>query len=857
MAQGPGTSSGGEGGGERPALSLRAAWQLPVLAASACMLIAGLAYLISRAPKPDVQGPLSQAEGLISEEKFDQAITLLNERVLPLVGTSSMTPQTQRTYHLLVARALYRGQRALGISREDNNTAIAEQFAEAERGSEGLEAADLYAYADTLLALGQAEAALARADQLPAAMNRQRVSLYRAIVDRTLRSASPQYDRALELIGRVRSGAELTQADAVWAAARQTELLLTQGYSAEAVAKLLPLLPGFESAPDRDRGELLALLGRAYLDGMQVEPAVRHLERARALLPPDDPAMGAALVALGRARTLAAAGEAPEQLAQARESFSAAVTGFSDPRVQWPALLGLAEVESRLSMLDGSATVEECLGTYARLVEAVRSGGAQAGVPVDAAAVGRSLLARFRERFDSGRREDGETAVRFVAMAETLYPFDQVEPEILLALAEANLRAADEKLPTEPGPAGAVQEGPRLERLDPATRSEVKQRLLSAADYFRRHAQQVVISDAETYGRSLWQAALAYDRAGNQPDAISALQEFLAAFPEDPRTPEAGFRLARAHQMRGESELAVALFRRLIGGRDGQTGPFGDASYVPLAQALLADADGGNDAEAVDLLKSVLAGRLGGVENPHFRPALLALGEHAYASGDYSQAIESLGEAVERFPDDPMVHVTRFRLADANRRSAEAISAKLEESMPDQERRTLEGLRDERLRTALGLFERVRDSLDAVDPRRRSGLEELCLKQSFFAVGDCAFALAEYDLAIRAYDAARERYNRQPDALVALVQIVSAHLKQGDLSKAATAQQRAKSFYLSIPPEVWQESAHAMSREAWERWLESTEEIGRLAGGSADVNPSGAGAASGGAGDRGPGGAPE
>jgi tetratricopeptide (TPR) repeat protein len=828
-----------------------------VLVAAAGLLVGGLALLVSRAPKPDANTPLAQAEALIGEEKYEQAIALLNDRVLPLVGGSALDAEGQRRYHLLVGRALYRGQRALGISREDNNNAIAQQFAEAERASEGLDPPDLYAYADTLLALGQIEAALARADQLPASMNRQRVSLYRAIVDKTLAAAAPQFDRALELIGRVRSGTELTQADAVWAAARQTELLVNQGYGAEAIAKLLPLLPGFESAPDRERGELFALLGRAYLEGMQIEPAVRHLERARALLPPDDTALGAALVALGRARSLGAAGEAPEQLALARESYAAAVTGFADPRVQLPALLGLAEVESRLSMLDGSATVEECLTTYARLVEAVRAGQAPGANSVTAAAVGKSLLARFRERFDSGRPEDGQVAVRFVALAETLFPFDQVDPEILLALAEANLRAADERLPVEPGPAGAIAEGPRLDRLDPATRSEVKQRLLSAGDYYRRHSQAVVISDAAAYGRSLWQAAIAYDRAGNQPDAIASLQEFLAAFPEDARTPEARFRLARAHQMRGEIELAVSLFRDLIGARDGQTGPFGDASFVPLAQALLADADPANDPEAVDLLTSVLSGRLGGVDNPHFRPALLTLGEHAYASGDYTGAIESLGQAVERFSTDPLVHVTRFRLADANRRSAQAIEEQLAEAMPDQERRTLEGLRDERLRTALGLFERVRDDLEGVDPRRRSGLEELCLRQAYFAVGDCAFALGEYDMAIRAYDAARERSNRRPDALVALVQIVSAHLKQGDLTKAATAQQRAKSFYLSIPPEVWQESDHAMTKAAWERWLESTEEIGRLAGGSADQNPQGPDGVSGPSGsDRAPGSSP-
>ncbi|MBM4108063.1 MAG: tetratricopeptide repeat protein [Phycisphaerae bacterium] len=810
--------------------SWRTAWQLPVLVGSAALLIAGLVSLIARAPRPDVEGPLHRAEALVVKEKHTEAIDELNKGVLPHVGTKNVSAEQRVKFHLTLARALYRGQKALGISRADNNSAIEVQFAEAERLGGELEPSDQYAMADVLLELDRVERALGRADRLPDAMARPRAGLYRRVVERTLRSPTPDMDLALDLVGRVRAGAALNRDDAVWAAARQTEIMLGQGYHDEAVARLLPLMPGFESAEPRQRAELLILLGRSYLEGGQLDDATRHLLRAEGLLSEDDPLMGRLQLALGLTRERAAVAESVELLARARESLQVASTRFKQAEVVLPALLGLGQVESRLSLADGSATVEECLATYDALAQSLRAGGGAGGV--DRGRVATSLLARFRERFESPQPELRDRAAAFVALAETLFEYDAVPPEILLALGEASLRAASERAPIDTGEAVAAAQGASLEALDPATRSEVKQRLLGGADYLRRHAQRVVISDSPAYGSSLWRAALAYDRAGSQSDAIAALQEFLASFPSDPRSPEAQFRLARAFQMRGESEMAVGMLRKLIS--EGK-GPFADAAHVPLAQALLADGDVGNDAEGEGLLSAVVAGGLGPTDNPHFGPALIALAHHLYESGQFEAAIARLTETLDRFPERRDAHLLRFRLADSYRRSAEGVERRLAEAMPDGERRTLEGLRDERLRQSMGLFGRVRDDIDRMDERRRGAVEDVSLKNAHFYVADCAFKLGEYETAIRLYDAARERYSRRPEALVALVQIVSAHLKQGDIAKAETAQKRARSFYESLPADVWQSADGVMRREDWERWLQSTDEIGRLAG--ADGGP--------------------
>lgn len=817
-------------GGDGVSPSWRTAWQLPVLAVSVGLLAWGLLTLVSRAPRPDVEGPLRRADALIARERYSEALEELNRGVLPFVGSKDVSVEQRVRYHVAAGRALYRGQKALGISREDNNAAIAEQYGEAERLGGELEPGDMYAFADATLELGRMERALSLADRLPDSMSRQRTGLYRRAVEQVLRAPKPDYDLALNLVGRVRSGVSLSRDDAAWVAARQTEIMLGQGYHNEAVARLLPLMPAFEGVDARRRGELFMLLGWAYLEGDQVEDARRHLGRAEALLSEEDPLMGRVQLALGRALERVATADAVEMLTRARECFRFAAGRFDDPEVVLPALLGLGQVESRLSLLDGSVTAEECLGTYEALARRVASGVRGGGVTPER--VASSLLDRFRERFDAPVAEWRGSATAFVALAETLFEPDAVPADILLALGEANLRAAAERVSIDAGEAIAAVQGASLEGLDPATRSEVKQRLLAGADYLRRHAQRVVITDSQAYGSSLWRAALSYDRAGNQPDAIATLQEFLASFPSDPRAAEAQFRLARAYQTRGETDLAVGLLRKLIG--EGR-GPFADAAHVPLAQALLSDADPANDAEGLDLLEGVVSGKLGPADNPHFAPALVALGHYLYESGRYEGAIGRLTEALERFPDRRDAFLLRFRLADACRRSAEGIERRLTEAMPDGERRVLEGLRDERFRQAMGLFARVRDDLERVPAVRRGALEDVSLMNAYFYVADCAFRLGEYESAIRLYDAARERYNRRPEALVAMVQIVSAHLRQGDVSRALTAQRRARAFYESLPPEVWESAPGVMRREDWERWLESTDEIGRLAGAEAPV----------------------
>jgi len=255
---------------------------------------------------------------------------------------------------------------------------------------------------------------------------------------------------------------------------------------------------------------------------------------------------------------------------------------------------------------------------------------------------------------------------------------------------------------------------------------------------------------------------------------------------------------------------------------------------VPLAKTLLLDADPANDAEAEQLLEAVVRGTVGDTNSPQYRDALVELGELKRHRGEFAAAITHLEEAIARFPNDPKIDDLRYELGDAYRQDARAIGRTLEEGMPDTRKQALREARVARLRKAQELFEQARRSLEARDGRRLSKLEQLELRNSYFYLGDCAFDLKDYQTAIHHYDAARERYPKDPASMVSMIQIVTAYLEMGDKQRADTAQHRAQAFYDSLPASVWNDPNLPMDRDAWQRWLDS---MAQLRPGSVDERP--------------------
>jgi len=393
---------------------------------------------------------------------------------------------------------------------------------------------------------------------------------------------------------------------------------------------------------------------------------------------------------------------------------------------------------------------------------------------------------------------------------------------VIRALAETNRRLAEERL----GDIGAgLDRVLNLNDLDPATREQARRNYIAAGSYYGMLADRVTISDNEEYADALWYAADSFDAGGDRELAIQGFHRYATEIPDDPRQPEARFRLAQAYQARGDYAEAAKLYLELITAGDDRVGgkgvgPFAQASFVPLAQTYLRDMDSTNDAEAEDLLERITDGSLATADASSFREGLIELGKLYYSSGRYVRAIERLEDAMARYPEDDRRARLAYLLADSYRLEAEHLSQVLQDAMPDHERRAFDTQRRDHLRRALELYDESRRAIESKDPRELTGVDREYLRNAYFYIGATAFDLSDYDAAIAHYNTARERYPKDPSSLVAMIQIVHAYMEQGELQSARTANERAKRFYDSLPAEAWDDPSLPMRRTDWERWLD-------------------------------------
>lgn len=826
--------------------ALRRSWQIPALGLGGVALAAGFAVSVAvrTSHEPTFDAPFATAEGQIAAEKYEDAIATLNEGVFPYLARGDLTRPDRARYALLLGRAIYGGQRELDVPQRANDENALGQLLEAERLDAALSAEDVFRVADTLVALGRPEEALERAAGLPSGRRDLADRVVRRVVEGYVSGPAPRYEDALRVLAGRLAQPDLPRAERLWALARQAEVRIETGFADEAINRLvreLPLLVGGTKPEEQESvGELRLLLGRAYLAVGAYSEALAELERVDrdAVLRPGTAVRARAQLLRGQAQLSAATDAAG--IEAARDVFAELVERSGNTDVYWPALLGLSQCEAGLDRFEESLTHSGVLVAEMKLKP-----GRWAKPTV--AEVTASLLARFRELFSRG---DITGALAAADDAFGLHTLETAPAEVLEALALAHRAAAEEVIgpPSTDGTlssaaASLLQSG----GLDPAAQQQVKRHLIQAAGYYRTHADRFVLDDFPKHADSLWTAAELYDRAGDKREAIRAYQEFAGTVTGDPRQPEARFRLGRAFQAIGDYEAAAGQYAGLIEewragrsggpGESGASGRWADASHVPLAQCLLADANPDNDEEALRLLNTTLGGTFGGPGRLEYAAALVELGRLHYRGGRYNEAVERFDEWLQResqaegggaafgLSESFSKEQVRFMLADSHRLLAGQIDERLKLDLRSSEAEALAAQREGHLREAIVLYEGVRDGLSQRDARRLQPVEELYLRNSHFYLGDCAYELGDIDTAVAHYTAARAAYPRDPAVLVALVQIVNAYLDRGDLRAARTANERARDFYRSLPEEVWNDPNLPMGREAWQRWLDSSSRL--------------------------------
>lgn len=784
-------------------------WQVPTLLVGVVALAGALVLAVVNKPGVDYERLLSRGARLLEDGRALEAIDALNEDVFPFEAKGDLPGWARARYYLLLARAMYLGQRQLDVINQENLARILEAYTKAERSGAELEDRDFEAIAQTHLDAGRIDQGVQWGERIVDDGRRRRV-LRRAIEVGLRQGGQEGQERVLALLARMLDEEGLSVEDRAWVVERQTRALMEQGFTEEAIAKLLREMQRLEGLEASRRADLLLLLARAYLDVGAWEQAGEQLALVEGLIGAGDSRLGE--VFWMRGLILDAEGESE----LAREHLLTVLSEYPSSPAVVPATLALAEIESRLGLQDAS------LSHYERLRDLLREGRSHRRAGVEEAT--RSMLARSREAIEAGRYGH---AVRLARLSESLYDGEAVPDEVLLqvgmaerAMGLALLDARDEK----------VGRPRSVDDLDPVQREEARRHLIAAGSALMRHARRMVAKDFDAFGDSLFLAADSFDRAGDQGEAINAFREFSDAFPDDPRRAEARYRLAQAYEARGDVRLAEEMYRGLVRDRaDPSTknvGIYGDLAHVPLARLLAVDDDPSNDGEAESLLRRIVDGEI--VREPDtdlFRDAMYALGDILAMRGRHEEAIAVLDEALARFPDGDQARGARYRLAGALRARAREIEEALSQALPPSERARLEAERRASLERSEGLYAQVIEELEAIDTRRRSPTEHVMLRNASFYRAACAHELGDLDRAIALYDEAYARFPDDPASLVALTRIVDIHLARGDVRRAAVANERARRFFASLPDEVWDDPMLPMSRSDWERWLSATAQL--------------------------------
>lgn len=736
-------------------------WQVPLLALSIALLATGVGLFFAGRTSPTLDQRLAAVDRLTEAQRHGEAIALLND----LLRRERRDASNRARLHLRIAETLDAAQRAMRLDIPANHRQIILQTRRAMQLGAPLTPEALDRMGDSLLALD---------------LERDALAAYRAAVDATAGPRGWQVRKVVDLELRLREESteatlrryiglrDVEDVDRVAAMGELSRLLIDQGREADAEATLRdaealarePLL----------RGEVAYRLGYVAFRKADIDEAERQLRVARQQIDLRNPLD--ADITYWLARVEQARGRADE----ARELHQHVLRSHLDVPIAVLARLG--QGMARIMQGDVDAGMID-------VHEAVTAVGRRASrrplVP--------EMLTQLGE---AGQRlaEAGSlhAALEVLALEQSL--MEAPTPELFGRLAKlCEMRAAQLDAAGEPG-ASAMR-----------TR---------AGDALQAMAGQIVLTDDAGRASALWRATQFYEQAGDSARMIRSLRAFADERPDDPRSSEALLRLGRAYQAAGLFQSAVDTLKE---------NQLKYASYlaasksaVPLAQSLMALGPE-HDARAEAVLLGVVDNNpLLTPESAEYQQAVFELGQLYYRVGRYEEAVARMEEFASRYGGDPRLPHLQFLMAESYRKSARAL-----ESTPTPDAAEAARARRERLAQASLLYDRVIVAYRDRDPE--AGIESLYLKLAQFYRADCAFDLGRYDEAIDLYDAAAFRYQDDPEALIAYVQIVNAHVRLGRLDEARTANERARWLLQRMAPDRFADAAAALGPEQWDRWL--------------------------------------
>jgi tetratricopeptide (TPR) repeat protein len=783
---------------------LRQLWQVPLLVLSLGLF--GYAGYLFIDPKPGltIAQRIDRAEVLLQHERPDAA----REELSKLLTSEKLVRENQAKVHLLISRAVDASQREKKLDLAANHEKIISHAKAAVALGAKPEADDYRRLGESCEALSRLPEALDFYRQAMARDPNKALHLHRKVIE--LQIAQGDNAAAEASLDDYLKDPKLAEVERAWALGEKSKLLADRGAFAEARGLLGEALR-LDSDPSA-QGEVYYRLGYCAWKLGDNDEAERLLRLARNGLRTQHPLDADAAQLLGK-------------ILQDRGDAAGAASFYQDVIVSHPdsIVAPLARLGRGVCRIE-TGQDEAGLTDLHDLVSDIADKPSRARYKADA------IIGLKRAQTVLSGRENYQGVLELMSLEQMLEPkppaefFGRLSP-----VYEKRASQLEKSLPDSP--TLAEQERRKKQFLEFLTK---------AGDASIALSRGLTVGDDKGHADALWRGIDLYDRAGSLPQVIEALELFAAENPSDGQTPDALLRLGRAYQAAGLFDKAIGAFQRnqfrypqsLAASRSG----------VPLAQAYIARGpDYYSKAEAA--LQATLGSQLITPEAAEFRDALFELAQLYYRTGRYEEAVGRLEELTERYPKEERMGQLLFLMADSYRKSAGLLkdikearaataSASAAPTTADPaaaaslaSQAEAAAAKHDRLAKARELYDRAIEQFRLNPPER--DLDKLYQKLAHFYRADCLYDNGNYEEAIRCYDAAALRYQDDPSALAAYIQIVNAYSALGKADEAKTANERAKWLLRKMPPDDFKQVQSSMPRQYWDDWLKWTGGVGQ------------------------------
>lgn len=359
----------------------------------------------------------------------------------------------------------------------------------------------------------------------------------------------------------------------------------------------------------------------------------------------------------------------------------------------------------------------------------------------------------------------------------------------------------------------------RLAELRIATRFYLDDLMDSARDFlagqsytrailvFRRFLNEDPLSGQEEARVGLGEALLA---AGQTDEGLTVLAEAIAAAPRHPATYRARYLASLGYEEAGKvaqarQQLSDNLYNFSL---TPSSNDWRDSIFL-LGRLVYHEALA-HEARCRDL----------GVDLPNPELRKPGLKEMEVAEGLFQEAAGILEEAIERYPSAPQALEARYFLADAHRQAARGPRKRLDTAAIETTRGTLTRQMQADLSAALKEFTLLIEKL-SLDHEGAAGneVERAILRNSYFARADVLFDQGRLDDALAAYSAATSRYQHEPEALEAYVQIAACFRRLGRMDEARGTLEQARMVLARMKPTANFTHTTPYTRDEWTRLL--------------------------------------